>query len=84
METVRYFSTRSSNYTNTHNAHMDNLLWGLVVWGNHSEVASLKDGSVPAVRYDNQYDLYYATNDEGLELLEHLRDLDLIEEVFEV
>ena len=66
----RKFSVNSKNYTDKHNNIMDNLLFSY----------SCYMGKIRVCCDDN-----YAPNDEeGLKLLEYLRDLDLIEEVAEI
>lgn len=71
---MRKFSCNSKTYTDEHNNIMDSLLWSLVNFDNKR------------IRYviDSQGRNYYTPlNEEGTKILEYLRDIDLIEEIFD-
>ena len=65
----RKFSVNSKSYTKKHNDIMDDLLFSY----------SWYFGRI--IVYND--DTYTPLDEKGLELLEHLRDLDLIEEVLD-
>lgn len=65
----RKFSTNSKIYTKKHNVIMDKLLF-----------AYAYDSDGIRANGDNTYE---PTNEQGLEILEYLRDLDLITEVLD-
>lgn len=64
----RKFTTNSKSHTKQHNAIMDELLF----------IYSCNSPGICAID-----DTYEPTNEKGLEILEYLRDLDLIEEVLD-
>lgn len=68
---MKNFSCNSESYTKEHNDIMNELLWSLANCNNH------------CIDFDTDHDYYIAINEKGLKILEHLRDLDLIEEIFD-
>ena len=70
------FTTNTTSNTSKHNKIMDELLYGYTqyMWQQNRE---------NDIDYDELEEYYFPTTDKGLEILEYLRDLDLIEQVFE-
>lgn len=68
MEKKRYFSCNSNSFTEEHNDIMDELLWGYCYFTDYNHI-------------DYSCGYYYPKTKEGLKILEHLSNCDLIEEV---
>ena len=72
MET-KYYTTNSPSYTKEHNTYMDTLLYSLALNKRNDE--DLQIG------YFDEDEVYFAINEAGQKMLEHLANIDVIAEV---
>ena len=69
------FTTNSTSFTDKHNDIMDELLYSYVEWSWNSREVDID--------YDSLGNYYFPTTERGLEILEYLRDINLIEQIFD-
>ena len=68
------FTTNTTSNNSKCNDIMDELLYSYVRWS---------WGSRADIDYEPLGDYYFPTTERGLEILEYLRDIDLIEQIFD-